>query len=53
MDKESAKFTVFLLENIIYELKRIDFGLTNAPSIFQEILDTCSQEIWTNMFCHI
>lgn len=46
LDKESQKYTAFTTKNARYEYKKMPFGLCNAPSTFQNMMNfLCASEI--------
>lgn len=43
MDESSKKYTSFMTTHGRYEYNRMPFGLVNAPTVFQRIMNTCRQ----------
>lgn len=44
MDKKSKEITAFIVDNNLFEWNRFAFGLTNAPGIFQRLMNNVMSE---------
>ena len=45
VDEKSQECTVINTHKGLFKYKRLPFGISTAPSIFQRVTDTCMQEI--------
>ncbi|GJQ70426.1 hypothetical protein Trydic_g18696 [Trypoxylus dichotomus] len=52
MDPESIEKTAFVANNDHYEYVRMPFGLKNAPSTFQKVMDNVLRE-YLHKFCFV